>query len=239
MPTVVMLKSIYFSEVVMNNLYRTVLVLVFAVNMLFSTARAENDSSTTLYENAPSSSELLESLGEATEHKQSGPKTRSIIMLDNQLEAESPKVAANNSDNRSGSSKFLVTLETLESKNRGIVMLDSNGNAVTPASESANNVNSSSKNNNTVSIGKRKKVALPLTFEKGSDNLTEDAMKYVDSIADALKQKPKMSINIAGNAAEWRKGKGNRALSNKRIRAVKQYLVNQGIESRRIIASTR
>jgi outer membrane protein OmpA-like peptidoglycan-associated protein len=67
-------------------------------------------------------------------------------------------------------------------------------------------------------------VAFPLTFAPGSAELSKDAQKYIDSMAEALKQKADLSIHISGHTDISGGDEINKPLSLKRAESVQNYL---------------
>ncbi|CAK0770200.1 exported hypothetical protein [Gammaproteobacteria bacterium] len=182
----------------MNSLSRTLLLLSLSLGLLFPIARAEDNEGTTLFQDTPNSSEVLEALGEKPVIKYRGVKTRSIVIFDNS--AISPQ---------SSEPAIVNAPEIMVKKNVS----------------------------NTASVKKIKKVAFPLTFEKGLFALTPESTKYVDSIASALKQKPSITLHISGHTDTVGGNKVNIPLSAKRAEAVKRYLVDKGIDPTRMTVS--
>jgi outer membrane protein OmpA-like peptidoglycan-associated protein len=75
-----------------------------------------------------------------------------------------------------------------------------------------------------------------VTFETGSANLAVQAKLTLDNVYDMLWEYKEVTIEIRGYTDNTGSAAINQQLSRKRAQAVKQYLINKGIESNRMIA---
>lgn len=83
----------------------------------------------------------------------------------------------------------------------------------------------------------KKQVAFPLTFPPGSAVLSNDAQKYVDSMATALIQKPDLMVHISGHTDMAGGDDMNKPLSLKRAESVRDYLKEHNIDESRLVIS--
>jgi outer membrane protein OmpA-like peptidoglycan-associated protein len=73
-----------------------------------------------------------------------------------------------------------------------------------------------------------------LIFEQGQASITPDSYRELNRLADLMAENEKMVIQLEGHT-DFRGGKKlNFELSEDRVEAVKSYLVNQGIQSKRV-----
>lgn len=80
---------------------------------------------------------------------------------------------------------------------------------------------------------------LKLHFKSGSDNILKDSYSEVKRFAKFLKTHPKYKVKIIGHTDSIGKSEDNMKLSINRARAVKEALINEGIDKTRIIAIGR
>ncbi|RKZ09225.1 hypothetical protein DRQ05_00070, partial [bacterium] len=73
-------------------------------------------------------------------------------------------------------------------------------------------------------------------FESGSASLTPDSYVVLDQVVRSLMAYPEVKVEIRGYTDSVGSWEYNLKLSQKRAEAVKQYLVNSGIDPNRIIA---
>ncbi len=73
-------------------------------------------------------------------------------------------------------------------------------------------------------------------FQSGSASLTTDSYSILDTVYESLAQNPDVEVEIRGYTDSIGSRAFNLHLSQKRAEAVKQYLVNRGIEPKRIQA---
>lgn len=70
-----------------------------------------------------------------------------------------------------------------------------------------------------------KAVAFPLTFAINSADLTAEARRYVDSIGEAMRAKPDLTLQISGHTDARGADAVNLPLSLRRAQAVHRYLI--------------
>ena len=70
-----------------------------------------------------------------------------------------------------------------------------------------------------------------VNFHFDSDELTPDSKKVLDSVAKTLRENPQQALEVGGHASAEGTGPYNLDLSNRRARAVRNYLVEQGVDS--------
>ena len=73
-------------------------------------------------------------------------------------------------------------------------------------------------------------------FETNSFNLKLEAKQKLDAYADYMKKHPQVKVKITGYTDDRGAAAYNQQLSEKRAKAVKQYLESQGIEANRVTA---
>ncbi|AFM03296.1 outer membrane protein/peptidoglycan-associated (lipo)protein [Bernardetia litoralis DSM 6794] len=73
-------------------------------------------------------------------------------------------------------------------------------------------------------------------FETGKANLKNSSYKAIDELADAMKAKNTMEIEIAGHTDNIGDKAANLKLSQERAEAVRHYLIKKGIDAHRITA---
>ncbi|XSE97745.1 OmpA family protein [Pseudomyxococcus flavus] len=73
-------------------------------------------------------------------------------------------------------------------------------------------------------------------FPVGQSTLSDSERRSLDAIADYLKARPGVSLRIEGHTDNTGPEQLNRTLSQERADAVRQYLIQQGIESSRLVA---
>lgn len=87
---------------------------------------------------------------------------------------------------------------------------------------------------------KRAKKAQPapkfqhILFDLDKSVLKADAISIVDKVAAYLKANPSEKLHIEGHACDLASDDYNKGLGQRRARAVKQYLVEQGIDGNRL-----
>ncbi|MFQ5511038.1 MAG: OmpA family protein [Candidatus Krumholzibacteriia bacterium] len=75
-----------------------------------------------------------------------------------------------------------------------------------------------------------------VTFESGSAALTPDSYRVLDEVVRSLMAYPEVRVEIQGYTDSVGKAGYNLGLSDRRAGAVKQYLVNAGIDPSRLVA---
>ncbi len=75
-----------------------------------------------------------------------------------------------------------------------------------------------------------------IQFEKLSDKLTSNSKSILDEAIAILKANSAVTIEIQGYTDSWGKPKLNQNLSEKRAKAVREYMIKQGIEPNRLTA---
>jgi len=73
-------------------------------------------------------------------------------------------------------------------------------------------------------------------FETNSFNLKPEAKQKLDAYADYMKKHPDVKVKITGYTDDRGAAAYNQKLSEKRAKAVKQYLESQGIDANRVAA---
>ncbi|MDN5203775.1 OmpA family protein [Fulvivirgaceae bacterium BMA10] len=72
-------------------------------------------------------------------------------------------------------------------------------------------------------------------FKQGTSTLLEDSYFALDKVVEMLQENPALEIELAGHTDNRGSAKLNLELSNQRVEAVKKYLVDKGIETKRIL----
>ncbi|WP_158285589.1 OmpA family protein [Azospirillum sp. TSA6c] len=79
-------------------------------------------------------------------------------------------------------------------------------------------------------------VAFPLTFELNSAELSVQARRYVDTIAEAMRKRPDLVVRVSGHTDASGGDEVNVPLSLRRAQAVHRYLIEkQGIDGARLV----
>lgn len=73
-----------------------------------------------------------------------------------------------------------------------------------------------------------------LIFEQGKSNINKESYKELNGLANLLNQNPSIQIQLEGHTDYRGNKKLNMELSQKRVKAVKEYLIGKGVSSRRI-----
>jgi peptidoglycan-associated lipoprotein len=73
-----------------------------------------------------------------------------------------------------------------------------------------------------------------LHFEFDRYDLTDEARRSLDDVAQALKENPRFSVLVEGHADERGTTEYNLALGERRAQTVKDYLVSRGVEAGRV-----
>jgi len=77
---------------------------------------------------------------------------------------------------------------------------------------------------------KRSSYILPILFEGGTSKVTEETKIYLHNLRDTLQQHPNLNVHLMGHVCC-----GNKmSISRKRAKAVYTYLVQNGIDKKRI-----
>ncbi len=71
-------------------------------------------------------------------------------------------------------------------------------------------------------------------FEQGKSDLTSESFEELDKLAEMLNSNPSMEIQLEGHTDFRGDERKNLKLSERRVKAVKDYLVKKGIAQRRI-----
>lgn len=80
------------------------------------------------------------------------------------------------------------------------------------------------------------KATLDFGFEFNSAEVNEKTARYLDDLAEALKDNPELKIRLEGHTDNIGSEKFNLKLSQYRAEKMKAYLVNKGVEASRISA---
>jgi hypothetical protein len=70
-----------------------------------------------------------------------------------------------------------------------------------------------------------------VNFRYDSDELTPEARQALDSVAKTLREHPQQALEVGGHASAEGTGSYNQDLSTRRARAVRNYLVEQGVDA--------
>jgi len=73
-------------------------------------------------------------------------------------------------------------------------------------------------------------------FDTDKATLRPSSYKSLDNLVDFMKRKTSVTIEVAGHTDNVGKAEYNRKLSQRRAESVKQYLVNNGVDAKRIEA---
>lgn len=73
-----------------------------------------------------------------------------------------------------------------------------------------------------------------IQFERGTANLLPDAYSDLETLAEKMKDRPTMEVELRGHTDNVGKQSINLRLSGERVRVVRQYLIKEGIDSKRI-----
>ena len=69
-----------------------------------------------------------------------------------------------------------------------------------------------------------------VNFKFDSDELTPESRQILDSVANTLREHPQQALEVGGHASAEGTGPYNQDLSARRARAVRDYLVDQGVD---------
>lgn len=75
-----------------------------------------------------------------------------------------------------------------------------------------------------------------VNFKAGSAEMTFESFKYLDPIVQMLKDYPEIEIEIRGHTDSMGKYESNMRLSQMRAEAVRQYIIERGVDSTRLRA---
>ena len=73
-----------------------------------------------------------------------------------------------------------------------------------------------------------------LLFDQGDAHINPKSFEELNEVAALLKENPRMVIQLEGHTDTSGNPKANMELSEKRVQAVKKYLVGQGVEKGRV-----
>jgi OmpA-OmpF porin, OOP family len=80
-------------------------------------------------------------------------------------------------------------------------------------------------------------IAERVQFRSGSADIMEESEKLLDEVAEAMKEHPEiLRLRVEGHTDSRAGSSFNRKLSRARARAVRKYLISQGVEARRLVA---
>ncbi|HAJ79559.1 MAG TPA: hypothetical protein DCO75_07275 [Fibrobacteres bacterium] len=82
----------------------------------------------------------------------------------------------------------------------------------------------------------RQQILEGLEFQKGRPDIIFGSYSILDALAKSLKESPSINIEIRGYMDSMGKNSVNMQLSQMRAEAVRQYLINQGIDPQRMSA---
>lgn len=80
-------------------------------------------------------------------------------------------------------------------------------------------------------------TTLHFTFESNSSELDLSSVRYLDELADALKQDSRITVELNGHTDNVGSASFNQRLSALRANSVKDYLVSKGVDASRITAT--
>lgn len=78
------------------------------------------------------------------------------------------------------------------------------------------------------------KIAHQSLFESGSDKISQDIYENLDSVAKFLKENPNVTVRVEGHTDSTGSKAFNQTLSEKRAKAVANYLIEQGVDSSKV-----
>ena len=78
------------------------------------------------------------------------------------------------------------------------------------------------------------RMSVTIHFDFDRSDLKPEAREILSEKADMLRQRPTVSIRVEGHCDEWGTEEYNLALGERRADAARRYLVDAGIEERRI-----
>lgn len=84
-----------------------------------------------------------------------------------------------------------------------------------------------------IEIGKTVKLSNVL-FQRGKADMIETSYEELDNVIAFLQENPTVEIRLDGHTDNQGDPKGNMVLSDRRVRSVKQYLVKNGVNAKRI-----
>jgi len=150
-----------------------------------------------LFEEPPTTKEILESFGEPVVKTRGDKASRSILfpLLVGATVGAVVATAAANSAHKSAAQDMASTTDN-------------------------KNQQTAQKNKKI----KKKPVAFPLSFPAGSAELSQDSKRYIDSIGAALNQKNDLKIHVSGHTDISGGDEINNPLSLKRAETVRNYL---------------
>jgi outer membrane protein OmpA-like peptidoglycan-associated protein len=85
-------------------------------------------------------------------------------------------------------------------------------------------------------VREAKVVLRDINFEFGKSRLTGVAQQSLDRIAEGLRGQPSMTLLVEGHTDAIGSDAANRTLSQARAEAVRSYLIQSGIDARRLMA---
>ena len=120
------------------------------------------------------------------------------------------------------------SVETVDVQETKTVDLTSPSDAVTSNNESSDNSQESEFSLNDVDIGEAHTTVF---FDYDDDNLREDALSDLLAISKLMKENSRYTLLVEGHADERGTREYNLALSERRARAVEDFLVASGVSS--------
>ncbi|MBU3660612.1 MAG: OmpA family protein [Flavobacteriales bacterium] len=75
-----------------------------------------------------------------------------------------------------------------------------------------------------------------ISFETGSDKITQESYNSMDKMAEILKENPTMVVEVAGHTDNTGDAKKNLELSQKRANQVMTYLISKGVNAKQMKA---
>lgn len=198
--------------------------LLLGLTMMSSIAQAgDAGKATTMFQDPPNAAEVLEALGEKPKNKFRGmntKKTRSIV-----VEGESDFAPPSAAAEPTPAQMHHEVTPTFEPVTSAPAQAPDEEQTSRPASaKKYAKVPSQSANQ---SAKKTKVVAMPIYFDAGSAEMTEQSQAFADPVAQAMQQKTDMNIHISGHTDISGGESVNRPLSLRRAESVKQYMVEK------------
>ncbi|MEO5334378.1 MAG: OmpA family protein [Magnetococcus sp. YQC-5] len=208
--------------------------LLLGLALIPSYAQAgEAGKATTMFQDPPNAAEVLEALGEKpkTKFRGMGTKKTRAIVVEGESDFAPPSAADTSAPPPTPAQARQEVTPTFEPPVASAPAPAHDEEQVRPAKKQAKAPSQSASQSGHQSASqsgkKTKVVALPIYFDSGSAEMTEQAQTFADPVGQALQQKPDMNIHISGHTDVTGGESVNRPLSLRRAEAVKQYMVEK------------